>query len=120
MSNRTILAALMVACVSASGALAAGASASPVTLNGTVGPSPTISLAKAGAKVKTLKPGAYRLVVDDRSPNHDFHLVGPGVNVTTTVPWTGSKTFSITLKKGTYRYYCDPHRSFMNGSFTVS
>ena len=56
----------MAACVCTGGALAASASASPVTLNGTVGPSFPISLAKAGAKVKSLKSGAYRVVVNDR------------------------------------------------------
>jgi plastocyanin len=42
------------------------------------------------------------------------------VNVKTSVPATGSKTFTVTLKKGTYRFVCDPHASSMKGSFKVS
>ena len=33
---------------------------------------------------------------------------------------TGSKTWKLTLKKGTYKYVCDPHKSFMKGSFKVT
>ena len=36
----------------------------------------------------------------------------------TSVPAIGTKTFTITLKKGTYKFICDPH-PFMKGSFTV-
>ena len=32
----------------------------------------------------------------------------------------GTFRWVVTLKKGTYRYVCDPHASFMKGSFTVS
>jgi plastocyanin len=41
------------------------------------------------------------------------------VNKATTVSFMGNKTFRVTLKKGTYRYQCDPHSSQMNGRFTV-
>jgi plastocyanin len=27
---------------------------------------------------------------------------------------------TVKLKRGTYRYVCDPHASFMKGSFRVS
>ncbi len=101
------------------GCLAALATALPATAatpvyKGSVGPGFTIQLAKPPTK-----PGTVRLVVADRSAIHDFHLTGPGVNVSTTVGGTGTKTFTITLKKGTYRYMCDPHKSFMKGSFTI-
>jgi plastocyanin len=119
MSRRLAIAAVALAAATTGGALSANAAA-PVTLNGTVGPSATISLAKSGAKVRSLKPGAYKLVVNDRASVHNFHLFGPGVNVKTSVGGTGAKTFAITLKKGTYRYQCDPHAGFMNGSFSVS
>ena len=29
-------------------------------------------------------------------------------------------TWKVTLKKGTYRYVCDPHKTIMKGSFTVT
>jgi plastocyanin len=32
----------------------------------------------------------------------------------------GTTTWKVTLKKGTYKYVCDPHASFMKGSFTVA
>ena len=59
-----------------------------------------------------------RSSVTDKSNIHNFHLTGPGVNVKTSVSAVGSKTFVVTLKKGTYKFICDPH-TFMKGSFTV-
>jgi plastocyanin len=99
----------------------AGAGAAATTLNGTVGPGFTITLTgPSGAKVTHLKPGSYKIVVKDKSNIHNFHLTGPGVAKTTTVPGTGTTTWNITVKKGTYRYVCDPHKEMMKGSFTVS
>lgn len=89
-------------------------------LTGTVGPAATISLKKAGKKVTTLKRGKYTFVISDKSSFHNFHLTGPGVNKLTTVTGTGTKTWTVTLKPGRYTYRCDPHRSFMNGSFRVT
>ena len=40
------------------------------------------------------------------------------MNVKTSVPAKGIKTFTVTLKKGTYKFICDPH-PFMKGSFTI-
>jgi plastocyanin len=95
-------------------------SAAGGTLQGTVGPGFTISLKQNGKAVKTLKAGTYQIVVADKSSIHNFHLTGPGVNKSTSVGATGSKTWSVTLKKGTYKFVCDPHASFMKGSFTVT
>jgi len=81
---------------------------------GTVGPGFTIKLAKAPTKA-----GKAKIVVADLSSSHDFHLTGPGVNVKTSVGGKGTKTFTVTLKKGTYTYVCDPHKSFMKGSFKI-
>jgi plastocyanin len=88
-------------------------------LNGTVGPGFTIGLKKGGKKVTTLKPGRYTFVISDKSSSHNFHLTGPGVNKKTTVAGTGTKTWTVTVKAGTYRFVCDPHASGMKGSFTV-
>ena len=85
------------------------------TYRGTVGPGFTITLAK-----KPKKAGKVKLVVSDRSDFHNFHLRGPGVNVKTSVQATGAKTFTVTLKKGTYRFVCDPHASSMRGSFRIT
>jgi plastocyanin len=90
------------------------------TLNGVVGPGFTITLKQGTKKVTKLKAGAYVIKVSDKSAIHNFHLTGPGVNKKTTVGGQGSSTWKVTLKKGTYKYVCDPHSSFMKGSFTVS
>jgi plastocyanin len=112
---------LAIAAVALAAALAApSALAGGSTLNGTVGPGFTITLQQGGKKVTTLKAGTYTLKISDMSNIHDFHLTGPGVNKTTTVPGTGSSTWKVTFKKGTYKYVCDPHSSIMHGSFTVS
>jgi hypothetical protein len=82
-------------------------------LAGTVGPGFTISMKKP------TKAGKYTLVVNDKSSIHNFRLKGPGVNVATSVPATGTKTFKITLKKGKYTFLCDPHPTTMVGTFTI-
>ena len=101
-------------------ALAAPSRAAKERLTGTVGPGFTISLKYEGEKVKKLDPGTYVLAVNDKSSIHDFHLMGPGVNkVVTAVSFTGTKTVTVKLKKGTYTYQCDPHSTAMRGTFTV-
>jgi plastocyanin len=104
--------------------LAAPALAAPAAtpLTGTVGPGFTITLAKAGKKVSSLKAGSYTVTVSDKSTAHNFHLLGPGVNKEiTTVPFQGTKSLTVTLKKGTYTYQCDPHASVgMKGTFKVA
>jgi plastocyanin len=96
-------------------ATALPAAAATPTYKGTVGPGFTISLAK-----KPTKAGKVKLVVADKASSHNFHLTGPGVNVKTSVGATGTKTFTVTLKKGTYKFVCDPHASAMKGSFKVT
>jgi plastocyanin len=86
------------------------------TLNGSVGPGFDISLEGTDG----LTPGSYTLVVNDQSSSHNFHLTGPGVDVSTDVSETGEKSFDIELQAGEYKFVCDPHASQMNGSFTVS
>jgi plastocyanin len=100
----------------------AATSAAPKTVVGKVGPGFTIGLTLQGKKVTKLKAGVpYRFMVRDQSPSHDFHLSGPGVNkVITSVGFMGTKSVVLKLKKGTYRFVCDPHASVMHGSFKVS
>ena len=114
---------LLGAAAAAALATAAPTSAAPAqTVNGTVGPGFTIALTKGGHKVTKLKAHTpYRFVISDQATIHDFHLRGPGVDrVLTSVAFQGTKSFTLTLKKGTYRFLCDPHASFMHGSFTVA
>ena len=101
--------------------VAATADAATPKLTGEVGPGFTIEV-KAGSKdVKTLKAGTYTIKVEDKSSIHNFHLFGHGVNKKTTVPFTGTQTWKVTLKKGTYTYQCDVHAfSGMKGTFKVT
>jgi plastocyanin len=98
----------------------ASASAATPTLNGTDGPGFTISLKKAGKKVSSLKAGKYKIVIKDLSTIHNFHLSGPGLNKKTSVGAQGTFTWTVTLKKGTYKFVCDPHAAIMKGSFKVT
>jgi plastocyanin len=112
--KRTILITSLAALVVAALAIALPAGAATPSHKGTVGPGFTITLAK-----KPTKAGKATFVVNDRSSDHNFHLTGKGVNVKTSVGATGTKRFTVTLKKGTYRFVCDPHASTMKGSFRV-
>jgi plastocyanin len=84
------------------------------------GPGFTITLKQGGKVVKTLKAGTYTITVQDKSNIHNFHLTGPGVNKLTSVAAVKTYTWKVTLKKGTYKYICDPHKTIMKGSFTVT
>ena len=103
-------------------ATGSGMAASAKTVNGTVGPGFTIGLTMQGKQVTKLKAGtAYRFVISDRSDIHDFHLSGPGLNrVFSSVEDTGTKSIMLRLKKGNYRFVCDPHSGIMHGSFRVA
>jgi hypothetical protein len=101
---------LVAALVFAATALSVGTSTP--TLKGTVGPGFTISLKKAGKKVRTLKAGKYKLVISDKSSFHNFTLERekpsrPKIekHITSTA-FTGTKTIVMTLKRGTWRAYC--------------
>lgn len=85
------------------------------TLSGEVGPG--FDIAMAGTE--GLTAGTYTIPVEDRSAIHNFHLTGPGVDVSTEVAATGATEFTVDLQPGEYTFVCDPHRSTMNGSFTV-
>jgi plastocyanin len=113
---------LVFASLAAVGALAAASIGSSMTpkLVGTSGPGFTIEVTMGGKDVKTLKAGTYTLVVHDKSSIHNFHLIGPGLSKKTTVPFTGSQTWTVKLRKGTYTYQCDVHAATgMKGKFTV-
>jgi len=91
-------------------------------LRGTIGPGFTISLKNAhGGKVKTLKSGKYTLIVRDKASIHNFTLNGPGIDnkMITGTSFVGTKTVTLTLKKGTYRFYCTVHPD-ITGTFKVT
>ena len=104
------------------GAGSAARQADPVTLLGTVGPGPVITLTtEDGQGVTTLVAGTYTIKVSDKAVNHDFHLFGPDLNQTTTVPEVTDTTWNLTLKPGAYAFVCDPHEATgtMRGTFSV-
>ncbi len=107
------------AVLTAAAVAAGGASAKTPVLKGTVTDSFKITLTQSGKTVKSLKAGTYKIVVSDPTSGHNFHLTGPGVNKKTSVSGKETVTWTVKLKKGTYKYVCDPHKSFMKGSFTV-
>jgi plastocyanin len=120
--KRTIAAVAALALIAAA---VAAAKPSAKMLSGTVGPGYTISLKQNGKLVKKLPAGTYTFKVADKSSMHSFVLEKEKGSAKfekeiTDVSDTGTKTVTIKLTKGTYKYYCQPHESFMHGSFTVS
>ncbi len=111
---------LLAALCAALAAPAALAKSQSTTLTGTVGPGFTITLKQGSKAVKSLKAGSYVFKISDKSNLHNFHLAGPGVNKKTAVGFVGSTKWTLTLKKGTYKFLCDPHASIMKGSFKVT
>ena len=100
--------------------LAAPAAAHATDLFATVGPEFTITLRDAqNQPVTKLDPGEYRIVVEDRSEFHNFHLKGPGVDVATDIEQIGTVEWNVTFAEGRYTFVCDPHASVMHGAFVV-
>lgn len=123
----SLASAVIVAALVATGSVAARGSATKLT--GTVGPGFTITLKdSAGKKVTSLKAGSYTVTVSDKSGIHNFVIEGPGIAknggnavIITGTPFTGTKSKTLTFKKGkTYTYVCTPHRAIMKGTFKVS
>ena len=114
--------ALTLAATLAAAVLASSSSAAVPRLVGSTGPDGAfhMTLLKGGKKVTKLKAGKYTIVVKDVAKTHNFHLTGPGLNKKTSVKGKATSTWHVTLKKGTYRYVCDPHKTLMKGSFKVT
>ena len=97
-------------------------SAAANPLSGRTGPGLSITVTKAGKKVTRLRPGRYTITVSDRSAAHDFILNGPGIRNrrVTGLGFTGRRSITVTLRRGRYEYYCQPHRSIgMRGFIRV-
>jgi plastocyanin len=99
--------------------------ASTPTLKGVVGPGYTIKLTKGGKKVKSLKAGKYKFVISDKSSIHNFTVERekpskPKIEKhLTSTPFMGSKTVVMTLKPGSWSFYCSNHEAQMHGDFAV-
>ena len=89
-------------------------------LTASVGPRLTISLRNAaGARVTMLPAGAYVITVRDRSRAHNFVLSGPGLRRATRARFTGTVTWRVTLRAGTYRFFSASNARRLRGSFHV-
>jgi len=127
MGKKSLLAfaILATAALTAAGTAFSHASTTP-TLKGVVGPGYSIKLTKGGKKIGSLKAGKYTFVISDRSTFHNFtverekpskpkiemHLTGTG--------FMGSKTVKMTLKPGSWSFYCSNHEAQMHGDFKVT
>jgi plastocyanin len=94
---------------------------SALTLVGTVGPGYTINLKVGGKNLVRLKAGKYAFVLHDKSSIHGYSLDGPNgfAKDLTPVPFMGTKTVTLDLKAGKYKFYCPPHESQMFGHFSA-
>jgi plastocyanin len=103
-------------------ALSAAPASAATQIDGLVGPGFNISISKGGKKVTSLKAGKYTFKVVDKTNAHDFVLNGPGISnkTITGLKEVGTKSMTVTLKKGTYIYFCTPHKSMMQGSIKVT
>jgi len=114
-----LLPALAAAALAAAGTAGAG-SAHSAGLVGEVGPGFSIEVNRGGKDLETIKAGTYRILIEDKSSSHDFHLIGKGLNKSTTVAFVGKQTWRVTFKPGKVTYQCDPHAAAgMKGSFRV-
>jgi len=71
----------------------------------------------AGNAVTHVDPGTYAIAVSDRSELHNFHLRGPGVDVSTPIEDKQETTWTVTFTDGRYAYVCDAHAGVMHGYF---
>jgi plastocyanin len=122
---RLIATAAALAAVSVFAAtLAFAAPQRTIALEGSVGPGYTISLHENGRKVRVLPAGTYKIVVADRSSTHNFVLEkehgGRFERDLTDVSAVGTRTVLVKLTRGTWKYYCEPHRTMMFGTFKVA
>jgi hypothetical protein len=72
-----------------------------------------------GNRVTALEAGRYTLLVHDLSLRNNFHITGPGIHERTGIRFTGTVSWTVELRAGTYRYRSDRPRSKLQGSFVV-
>ncbi|MDX6510570.1 MAG: hypothetical protein QOE36_74 [Gaiellaceae bacterium] len=77
------------------------------TLTATAGAQSVSLKSTSGAGVTTRKAGKVKIVVHDKSAKQNFHLVGPGVDRKTGLAFTGTATWTLTLRVGKYHYWSD-------------
>ena len=85
----------------------------------------TITLNDAsGKRVSEIAPGAYTVVVQDRSAVHNFHLASnedATVDFRTDLEFVDEQSFTVSFRDHThYAYACEPHWQTMNGAFLAT
>jgi hypothetical protein len=66
--------------------------------------SASLTAKRVSLSARRVAPGRYVVTVRDRSRSRAFRLVGPGVNRRTGRAFTGTASWSLRLRAGTYRY----------------
>ena len=122
MRFKTLALALALAAAAVVAATAFAHQTTTSTLIGTDGPGFTITLTMHGKAVKTLKAGTYEFVIHDKSAIHGWSLDGPHgfAKDISAIPFMGTKTMTLKLKAGKYKFYCPNHESIMFGHFTAT
>jgi hypothetical protein len=122
MTRKVLVLALAVAAASAVATVAFARHTMTPALVGTDGPGYTVTLTQSGKAVKTLKHGTYTIVIHDKSSIHGWSLDGPHgfAKDIAKIPSVGTKTVTLTLKAGTYKFYCPNHEAIMFGHFTAT
>jgi hypothetical protein len=121
MKRRLLVLGIVVVTAAALTAVAFAQHSSTLTLSGADGPGYTISLKVGGKNVARLKAGTYKFVISDHAAIHGWSLDGPNgfAKDLSPVPFVGTKTVTLKLKAGKYKFYCPTHEPTMFGHFTV-
>ncbi len=90
-------------------------------LNARVGPDYIISFTMPdGTPITSLTAGTYSIHAVDTEVEHNFHLFGPGVDLSTGANNEEDDMWTATFQNNSvYTFRCDIHPTVLNGSLTV-
>ena len=64
--------------------------------------------------------GTYKLIINDSTSGHNWHIFGTGVDKKTSVGGTGTTRFRVHLSTGSYTVHCDRHPDTMTFQLNVN
>ncbi len=101
--------------------LTAASGDGPAPLQARVGPDYIISFTMAdGTPITTLTAGTYTIHAVDTEVEHNFHIFGPGVDLSTGANQEEDDLWTATFQNNNvYTYRCDIHPTVLNGTVTV-